>query len=510
MSTATPSEHRSGGRLPRWGALAAGPALALGVYLLCSMGAAPGLEEPGRRTLALLVWMASWWLLEAIPLAATALLPIAAGPLMGVLSVGEATAPYANKVIFLFLGGFMLALAMERSGLHKRVALMTVALTGTRPRMVVAGFMLATGFMSMWMSNTAAAVMMLPIGMSIVALVRERTSEDSGPLGRCVMLGIAYAASIGGVATPIGTPPNAILIGFLRARFGFEVSFLEWMVVGVPTVALMLPVAWLLLTRVVFPIRGGRIPGGAELIRAERAALGSMSRAERTVAGVFVLTVGAWVLRDPLAMLAPSWEWWLVRMDDSVIAIAAAVALFVIPVRGDRWEAALDWETAERLPWGVLILFGGGLSLAAAVSKSGLDVAVGNQAGFLGGAPVVVVILALTGVIVFVTEVTSNTATATIFFPLLAGAAPALGIDPVLLLTPVCLGVSMAFMLPMATPPNALVFGTGLVTIRQMAWAGLWLNFISIGMSTLIAMTVVRATLSAQFIAERGAVAQTE
>jgi len=494
---------RTGPGWPRVLALVGGPLAGLAVYLLADPSLAPGLSEPGRRAAAVLIWMAVWWLTEALPLAATALLPIPLFPLLGVASIGEATAPYANKVIFLFMGGFMLALAMERSNLHKRIALFIVSLVGTRPSMLVAGFMLAAGLMSMWVSNTATAVMMFPIGLSIIALVRERTGESFPHFALCLMLGIAYASSIGGVATPIGTPPNAILLGFLSEEYGFEVTFQQWMQVGLPMVAVMLPLTWLVLTRVVYPIRLKSIPGGAEFIRAERAALGPVSRHERIVMVIFFLTVGAWVLRDPLGMLIPSWKWLLDRADDSVIAIAAATALFAIPVNLRRREFALDWETAERLPWGVLILFGGGLSLAAGVTKSGLDTYIGGHAGALHGLHPVLVIAVISGAIIFLTEVTSNTATATIFFPILAGVAPALGMDPMLLLVPVCMGVSCAFMLPMATPPNALVFGTGLVSIRQMAKAGLWLNILSTVLVTVMAMTVVRWTMVPRFEAHQ-------
>lgn len=496
---ASPTRSRPESRWPRLLALIAGPLAGLAVYLLADPALCPGLPEPGRRAGAVLAWMAVWWLTEALPLAATALLPIPLFPLLGVASVGEATAPYANKIIFLFMGGFMLALAMEKSNLHKRVALFTVALVGTRPSMLVAGFMLASGVMSMWVSNTATAVMMFPIGLSIISLVRERTGEDFPHFALCLMLGIAYAASIGGVATPIGTPPNAILLGFLRERYGFEVTFQQWMQVGVPMVAVMLPLTWVLLTRVVYPIRLKHIPGGAEFIRAERAALGPVTRHERTVMAVFFATVGAWVLRDPVELLIPSWGWWLGRFDDSVIAVAAATLLFAIPVNLRERRFALDWASAERLPWGVLILFGGGLSLASGVSKSGLDLYIGSHASGLHGLPAVLIIAVLSGAIIFLTEVTSNTATATIFFPILAGVAPALGIVPTLLLVPVCLGVSCAFMLPMATPPNALVFGTGLVTIRQMAKAGFWLNLVSIVVVTAVAMTLVRWTMVPRF-----------
>ncbi len=470
-------------------ALVAGPVGAVVTYFALTV-LAPDLADEARYVGAVLVWMAIWWLTEALPLPATSLLPIALFPLLGVMSTKDAAAPFADKVIFLFMGGFMLALAMERCDLHKRIALLTLLLVGVRPTRLVLGFMVATGVLSMWMSNTATAVMMFPIAIGVIRLVSDRTGATHDNFALCLLLGVAYAASIGGIATPIGSPPNAFLLAFLRGNYGMEVSFLNWMQVGLPMAAVFIPITWIVLTRLIYPIRLPEIPGGRSLIRDELALLGPVSRAQWTVMAVFGFAVTGWIMRDPLGALFPTLKPFLTeRLDDTVIALIAATLLFILPVNLKKREFVLNWETAERLPWGVLLLFGGGLSLAAGVRTSGLDLFIGEHFSAFGGLPTLLVILLVCTAMIFLTEVTSNTATATIFFPILAGAAPALGIDPLMLLIPAALGVSCAFMLPMATPPNALVFATGHVTIRQMARAGFFLNLISVVLVTVIAYT---------------------
>lgn len=481
-----PGEHSSVRTLA---ALAAGPLAALCVYVALRVGA-PELAEPGRRVGAALVWMAVWWLTEALPLSATALLPIPLFPLLGIMSTREAAAPFADKVIFLFMGGFMLAIAMERANLHRRIALLTLHLVGARPTRLVMGFMASTAALSMWMSNTATAVMMFPIALGVIRLVSERTGKTHDNFALCLLLGVAYAASIGGVATPIGTPPNAFLLAFVRTQYSMEISFFHWMLVGLPMTLLFIPITWFMLTRVIYPIRLKEIPGGAGFIREELERLGPVKRSEWSVMAIFAFAVTGWLMRDPLAALAPDLKPFLTeRLDDTVIAVIAAILLFVVPVNLRKREFVLDWHSAEQIPWGILLLFGGGLSLAAGVRASGLDLFIGEQFSAFAGMPTLLIVLLVGLILVFLTEVTSNTATATIFFPILAGAAPVLGIDPLLLLVPAAMGVSCAFMLPMATPPNALVFATGEVSIRQMAKAGLILNFISAALVTLIAYT---------------------
>jgi sodium-dependent dicarboxylate transporter 2/3/5 len=463
-----------------------------------------GLTPPGRATAGVGVLMVVWWLTEAVPLSATALVPIGVLPLTGARTIVEATAPYADPVIFLFMGGFILGLAMQRWGLHRRLALLTILLVGTRPRMLVAGFMLATAVMSMWVSNTATAMMMLPIGVGVVHLVLERVGRggEAGPppadtpeasFATALVLGIAYAASIGGVGTLIGTPPNVILRGYVARAYGHEIGFAAWLAVGLPLVAVFLALAWLYLTAVAFPIRLGRLPGGRDVVRGELRALGRMNPGELAVLAVFLLTATAWVFRPQLVALTG-----LRNLTDEGIAVAAAGALFVIPASVRAGTFVMDWETASRLPWGILILFGGGLSLAGAVQANGVDRFLGRGFAVLSGVHPFLIVLGVALAVIFMTEVTSNTAVANTVLPVLGGggAAATLGIDPVLLLVPAAVAASYAFMLPVATPPNAIVFGSGYVQPAQMARAGFWLNLVGAVLVTVLAYFLAPAVLA--------------
>jgi sodium-dependent dicarboxylate transporter 2/3/5 len=438
------------------------------------------------RTAAVGLFMATWWITEAVPIPATALTPLLLFPLLGILPIGAAAAPFANPIIFLFLGGFVIALAMERHGLHRRIALSIAGMLGVRPPMLVLGFMTATAFLSMWVSNTATAVMMLPIGLSVVQLVKPDAGD--GPMdfnfAIALMLGIAYAASIGGLATLIGTPPNALLAAFMLESYGVEVGFAQWLVVGLPLVIVSLPLTWLILTRLVFPIRIREIPGGANAIRNELARLGPITRAESSVAVIFVATALLWITRPLLDAFLPG-------LSDTSIAIAAALAMFVVPVSLREGEFLMDWATAERLPWGVLLLFGGGLALADAVTRTGLAEWIGAALAGLQTWPLLLIIVLVTTVIIFLTELTSNTATAATFLPLIAPLAVGLGENPFILLVPAAIAASCAFMLPVATPPNAIVFGGGYVTVPQMARAGIWLNMLFIVLITILVYTLV-------------------
>jgi solute carrier family 13 (sodium-dependent dicarboxylate transporter), member 2/3/5 len=466
--------------------------LFLGPVVLLVMLALPAPEAmtlPAWRTAAAGLLMAIWWITEAVPIPATAVLPMVLFPLLGIAPIGEATAPYANPIIFLFLGGFIIALGMQRWELHRRIALTVVAALGTQPHRLVLGFMIATAFLSMWVSNTATAVMMMPIGLSVIALVAPRT--EAGELGQLnfgtsLMLGIAYAASVGGLATLIGTPPNALLAGFMSTAYGIEIGFAQWMMVGLPLTIVALPIVWIMLTRVVFPIQIKTIPGGRERIRGELTKLGPVSPAERRVAIVFTLTALAWVTRPLLGSFIPG-------LNDTSIAIAAALVLFMMPAggNGNGGRFILDWETAEQLPWGVLLLFGGGLSLASAVTSTGLAEWIGMSLAGLVSWPTLLLVIAITLVIIFLTEMTSNTATAAAFLPVLAPLAVALGQNPFLLVVPAALAASCAFMMPVATPPNAIVYGSGYVTIPQMVKAGIGLNLIFTVLITLVAYTLV-------------------
>jgi solute carrier family 13 (sodium-dependent dicarboxylate transporter), member 2/3/5 len=489
-----------------WIGRVAGPLLAVLVYLAIPSGEG-GLGAPGRATAAVGILMAVWWISEALPLPVTSLLPIALFPLFGVVDVSGATAPYADDIIFLFMGGFMLALAMQRWNLHRRIALVTVMAVGTRPVRVVGGFMLATAFLSMWVSNTATTVMMLPIGMSVLQLVYDRATvpggaQDSELLGDdapnfavCLMLAIAYAASIGSLATLIGTPPNLFMAGFVERTYGITIGFGRWMLVGLPLSMVFLVITWVVLTRLVYPIRLTEIPGGRDLFREQLHEMGPAGRGEKMVLTIFACTAGAWVLREPvtdaLAGLVPA----LAGLSDAGIAIIAAIVLFSVPVDARRGVFVLDWSTARRLPWGVLLLFGGGLSLASAVAASGLDAYLGLQLRGLGALPTVLLIAGVVTVIVLLTELTSNTATAATFLPILGGVAVGLGIAPLMLVVPAALAASCAFMMPVATPPNAIVFGSGYITMPQMVRAGVWLNLVGIVLVTAMVTLVGGAVL---------------
>lgn len=431
------------------------------------------------RTAAVGVLMAVWWVTEALPIAATALVPIVLLPVLGIADVAAATAPYANPVIFLFLGGFLIAMALERCGLHRRLALAILSMVGTRPANLILGFMTATALLSMWVSNSATVVMMLPMATSVLALSRDGGDRSGGAFEVALLLGIAYAASIGGLGTLIGTPPNALLAGFMSTTYGVEIGFLQWMVLAVPIVLVALPFAWILLTRWLFPVGSEPVAGGAEILRNARRAQGPVSRAEWTVGAITVLTATAWVAR-------PLVEPWAPAVTDTGIAIAGGLLLFMVPLTWRPLRVALTWTDAERLPWSVLILFGGGLSLAAAIQQTGLAGWIGGELSALGGWPVLVVILAVTTVVIFLTELTSNTATAAAFLPVVGSLAVGIGADPLLLAIPTALAASCAFMLPVATPPNAIVYGTGALTIPQMAHAGLWLNLFFIALLPLM------------------------
>jgi sodium-dependent dicarboxylate transporter 2/3/5 len=440
---------------------------------------ATGLAPAARATIAIGTWMAVWWITEAVPLAATSLLPVVLFPLAGVASIAAAAAPYASPLVFLFLGGFLIGLAVERSGLHRRLALMLLLAIGTRPPRLVAGFMLATALVSMWISNTATAMMMLPIGKSVLDAMRERLGPQPDPatlaafnrFGAALMLGIAYAASIGGIGTLVGTPPNMIFAGFVQKQYGAEVTMAGWMRVGVPLMLLLLPLAWVLLVKVVCPFGALSIPGARPLLREELARLGPASTAERVVGTIFAATAIAWMLQPQLA----AWTG-LPELGDTVIAMTAALLLFVIPLGTGPTPFALDWETAKRVPWDILILFGGGLSLAAAIGSTGVDRQLAGTLAGLGSLQPFLFLLLVAAAITLLSEIASNTALATMMMPVLAAGAAATGAPPEQLLVLAALAASCGFMLPVATPPNAIVYGSGYVPLRSMLVAGAWLD----------------------------------
>lgn len=436
--------------------------------------------------------MAIWWMTEAVPIPVTALLPLVLFPFLGVLPMPEAAAPYANEVIFLFMGGFFLAAGMEGSGLHRRIAMGIIRKVGLGPERLVLGFMIATAVLSMWISNTATAAMMLPIGIAVVEIFRQDQEREGFPLGVSLMLGMAYAASIGGVATLIGTPPNAIFAGAVSELLGGDIGFGRWMLLGLPITFVMLPLTWFLLVRVLHP-PGELRADASSILEEELESMGPASAAERRVAWVFGITALCWILRAPKAvgsLTLPGLQSLAPGIRDSTIAIAASIVLFVLP-SGNPSEVGdktlLTWERARRIPWGVLLLFGGGLSLARGMESSGLSRWIGSSVEGLSGVPDVILFAVLALLFVFLTELTSNAATTTMAMPVLVGAAAAMGTDPIPFMIVATLASSMAFMLPVATPPNAIVFGSNYLTIPQMVKAGLVLNLVAVGVVTLAA-----------------------
>ncbi len=469
------------------------------LFLLMLMIPTPaGMEVTAQRMAAVALLMATWWMCESIPIPATSLLPIALFPFMGIMHTKAATAPYASHLIFLFMGGFIIALAMQRWNLHRRIAMNIVKAVGFSPSRLIFGFMVATAALSAFVSNTATAVMMMPIGLAIIAHVIEEGkkegldkeidfSPDKFAFGLNLMLGIAYAASIGGVATLIGTPPNTVLAGYLQKTYGYEITFASWMKVGVPLVIVLLPLCWLWLTRVANPMKLKKVPGGRELINQELREMGSMSAGERWTALVFSLTALAWIFRKQMGGLFVDPK----LVTDAAIAMTGAIILFLIPVNFKKNTFVMDWHWASKMPWGVLILFGGGLAMAAGFKDTGLATWIGNQVSLLENAPILILIIAVTTLIIFLTELTSNTATAAMVMPILSAVAVGLGQSPLLLVVPAAIAASCAFMLPVATPPNAIVFGSGYVTIPQMVKSGFGLNIIGIVLTVVFTYVLV-------------------
>jgi sodium-dependent dicarboxylate transporter 2/3/5 len=476
--------------------LVMGPLAAAALYLalpdsyVTADGALVTFGHAGRATSAVAAWMAVWWMTEAISLHATALLPLALLPLVGALGIHETAAPYAHELIFLFLGGFVLALSMQRWGLDLRISLQVLRLFGTRPDAVVAGFMCVSAGLSMWVSNTATTVMMLPIALGVIGAIEPRreagTGEDdtTSAFATCLLLGTAYGASIGGVGTLIGTPPNLFLASYAKSHLGIEIGFARWLGIGLPIVLLFLPIAWLLLTRVLFPISRTPISVASKQLDEGLARLGPMSRGEWSTLVVFSSTALAWMTRPWLVEIELSGLHPLAGLSDPGIAMIAALVLFVIPVEARPRLFVMDWATASRLPWGLLLLFGGGLSLAQAIRINGVGEYIGRSFESIGAAPDWVYIIAVVGVMIFLTEITSNTATAATLIPILGGIAPAMGVEPLLLVVPAAVAASCAFMLPVATPPNAIVFGSGMIRVPAMARAGIGLNVIGIFLIT--------------------------
>ncbi len=471
--------------------------LGLGLFgVVLFLPPASGMSPAAQKTAAVTALMVCWWMTEAIPIPVTALAPLLLFPLLGIMNSAAVARPYANENIFLFLGGFCIALAMERWNLHRRIALHLIHRIGDRPRRMILGFMIATAFLSMWISNTATTMMMLPIGLSLMDHTGpgEESSKGEKNFGVALMLGIAYAASIGGMGTLVGSPPNLVFAGQVRELFpgNPEIGFLQWMLVGIPLVLLFLPIAWWILTGLLYPVGKGEGPARVDIVDREIAELGRMQRGERYTLIVFLLTALAWIFRRDIRIgfiTLPGWTGLLgvdKMVHDSTIAMGAALLLFILPVNLKKGEFVLDWQTAVKLPWGVLILFGGGFALARGFTETGLTAWIGRSFTGLEGMPLFMMVAGTCLLMTFLTEITSNTATATMILPFLAAAATTFGVSPYLLMVPATLSASCAFMLPVATPPNAIVFGSGRLTIPIMARAGLIMNLIGVVLITLL------------------------
>lgn len=460
-----------------------GALIALILFIIILISPPPeGLSKAGWYTAGTGILMAILWITEFIPIPATSLLPLILFPLLGITNIKSASAPYANPLIFLFMGGFIIALAMQKWNLHRRIALSLISFIGTEPRKIIAGFMVSTALISMWVSNTATALMMLPIGLSVIEISSHSDSDSNtkNPFAIVLLIGIAFSASIGGTGTLIGTPPNALLAGFMQETYNYTIGFAQWMGFGIPLVLIGLPITYLLLTFSIFKLEDIEIEGGKEFIQKELHEMGPISREEKYVALIFGITALSWILRPLISKSIPG-------ITDASIAIMGALLTFLVPVNWKKALFIMDWDTAKKLPWGILLLFGGGLSLAWAISNSGLSTWIGQQLSTLSDTPLMVLVLLNVAIIVFLTGFTSNTATAAAFLPIMASVATSIGQNPLLFAVPSAAAASCAFMLPVATPPNAIVYSSGKVPIGEMARSGVILNCIFILIVTALA-----------------------
>ena len=442
-----------------------------------------GLSKEANAILASTIWIAVWWITEAVPIAITSLLPVVLFPLTGGMELAKTTASFGHRYIFLYIGGFILAIAIERWNLHKRIALNIVQLIGTNVKNVILGFMVATAFLSMWISNTASSVMMLPIGMSIISQLMDnpKTVENENQnFGKALMLAIAYSASIGGIATLIGTPTNLVLATIVQETYGIEITFSKWFMFGLPISLILLAICWKYLTEIAFTFKQKKFPGGRNEINKQLKSLGKLSYEEKMVLLIFVGTAFAWITRSLfLQKLIPN-------LDDTIIAVIAGILLFILPASKSKNRKLINWEEAVKLPWGILLLMGGGLALAQGFKTSGLAEWIGGQLTLLEGASIFILLLFLIALVNFLTEITSNLATTAMILPILAPLSLVLDVNPLILMVGATVAASCAFMLPVATPPNAVVFGSGYLRIPDMAKTGVWMNLFSIIFLTII------------------------
>jgi sodium-dependent dicarboxylate transporter 2/3/5 len=471
--------------------------------VILALPPATGMSIQAKMTAAVAILMAIWWITEALPIPSTALLPLVLFPMLKILPAQEVAGKYADQNIFLFMGGFFIAMAMQRWELHKRIALYIVKIMGTSPHKLVLGFMVASAFLSMWISNTATVMMIFPIGLAVIihaeTMIKKEglkidTTKGRFNFGTAHMLGIAYAASIGGIATLVGTPPNIVFVGIARSMFpkAPEIGFLDWFKVGFPLVVVFLPIVWWYLTHINLPLNLKKIPGEKAIIDQDLKMLGRMNKGEILTLIVFILVALGWIFRKEIDLgffTIPGWANVLgvsEYVHDSTIAMTGALLLFLIPVDLKKREFVLNWEWARKIPWGIILLFGGGFALAAGFQSSGLAQWIGERLSFLQGVPLIFVVLCICLLMTFLTEVTSNTATTTMMMPVLGAMSSAMGIHPFILMIPAAMSASCAFMLPVATPPNAIIFGSEYVRIPTMARTGLFLNLIGAVIITLL------------------------
>lgn len=445
-------------------------------------------KESANAVIAVAVWMVLWWITEAVSISVTALLPLLLFPMLKVMPMADVGANYGSPIIFLFFGGFVLALALEKVDLHKRIALNIIRLTGTTPNKVVLGFMIATASLSMWISNTASTVVMLPIAMSVIALLiddEDGFTKSDQNFALSVMLGIAFSANAGGIATVIGTPPNSVMIGLLENEYNIEISFLKWMTIGLPFSIILLTICYLVLVKWMFPNKQLKFAASKEVIQSELRKLGPTSGKEKMVLGIFGVTVFLWIFRTLINKIFP-----VLGLSDTMISMLAAIALFSIPYNLRKADFIIGWKDTQKLAWGILILFGGGLALANGMSVSGIVAMVSNaiatsEISILFTASLLIILM------LFMTELMSNVALVAVLAPVVAGIAIGLDLPILYLLIPVTIASSCAFMLPMATPPNAIVFASGYIKVHQMARVGIILNLIAVALLILLFQFVI-------------------
>ncbi len=444
-----------------------------------------GFTEPIYSVVGLAIWMIVWWVTEAVPIPVTALLPIVVLPLAGIFTVSQATAPYASPIIFLFMGGFLIALGLERHGLHLRLALNLLKITGSSGNGIILGFMIASALLSMWISNTATAVMMLPIASSVVGLLSSRQGLNKN-FALALMLSIAYSANIGGTITLIGTPPNVVMAGYLNQLLDFQMGFAEWLMIGIPSGLLLLTITYFLLTRVLFANNIKNIEGSTELITSELKKLGEISREEKLVIIVFLTTAVGWIFKPQINQIIGQ-----PLLTDHITAMIGGILMFSMPVSLKEKTYLMQWEDTSKLPWGILLLFGGGMALANALAEVGIIEMIGEFVSSITQVQPLVFILAVTLIVLLMTEVMSNVALVTILIPVIIGVANGIDLNPLLLVIPATLASSCAFMMPISTPPNAIVFSSGHISMKDMMKAGVWLNLISVIVIALLGYWII-------------------